>query len=50
VIAGSAGNKRLEKSIQSGYWLIRKNHNSQGHLLRLKIFGAPQNRTRLFEV
>ena len=25
---GSAGNKELETSIQSGYWLIRKNHNT----------------------
>jgi len=29
VIAGSAGNKKLETRIQSGYWLILKSHNTR---------------------
>jgi hypothetical protein len=29
VSAGSAGNKKLETRIQSGYWLILENHNAR---------------------
>jgi hypothetical protein len=29
VIAGSAGNKKLETGIQSWYWLILENHNTR---------------------